>query len=285
MIEGGWFTETLHSGLQQRIEVDEILFRQRTAYQDLVVFKSRRVGRVLALDGVVQTTEADEFAYHEMLAHVPLIAHGAAERVAIVGGGDGGALREVLKHPVERAVMIEIDRGVVDICREHMPMLSDGAFDDPRTDLVIADGVAFMRETDQQFDVIVVDSTDPVGPAVPLFSGDFYRDCAARLTARGILIVQSGVSFVQPDEARATYHRLRDLFADAALYVTQVPTYSFGYMTLGWGCNSPEPRRTPGDTIAARCAALELRTRYYSPDVHTAAFCLPPYIQRAAKGG
>ncbi|CAN0534227.1 unnamed protein product, partial [Laminaria digitata] len=169
-----WFSETLHPGFQQRFEISKILFRSQTELQDLVIFENPYFGRILALDGVIQTTERDEPCYHEMLAHVPILSHGDAREVLIVGGGDGGALRDVLKHKsVKRATMVEIDRSVVDMCAEYMPSLSDGAFDNTRTDIVIADGVKFVAETDRRFDVIIIDSTDPIGPAIPLFSDEF----------------------------------------------------------------------------------------------------------------
>lgn len=274
-----WFSETLHPGFQQRFEISKILFRSKTDLQDLVIFENPYFGRILALDGVIQTTERDEPCYHEMLAHVPILAHGAAREVLIIGGGDGGALRDVLKHrSVARATMVEIDRSVVDMCAEYMPSLSDGAFDDPRTDIVIADGVKFVKETERRFDVIIVDSTDPIGPAIPLFSDEFYADCRNILTRDGIIVCQSGVGFVQPDEARETYQRLDRLYDDAALYLTQVPTYAFGYMTLGWGANSARARQTDAATIQSRFDAARLETRYYTPAIHAGCFSLPAYM-------
>ena len=273
-----WFSETLYPEFRQALQIDEILFEGRTAFQDAVIFRNSRFGRVLTLDGVVQTTEMDEFCYHEMIAHVPIIAHGAAKRVLIIGGGDGGVLREVLKHPVEAAVMIELDETVVNICREHMPSLSAGAFDNPRGDVRFMDGIKFVGETDEKFDVIIVDSTDPIGPGEVLFTEEFYADCARCLTERGILVNQSGVTFMQDQEAAQTHQRLRSLFTDASLYLTQVPTYAAGFMTFGWGCHSPEPRRTSVEEIARRVAKLDLAARYYSPAVHAASFALPGYI-------
>ncbi len=275
----GWFTETLYPEFQQRLQISKILLETRTEFQHLMIFENPRFGRVMALDGIVQTTERDEFCYHEMLAHVPILAHGAAKRVAIVGGGDGGALEEVLKHDVERAVTVEIDAGVIEICREYLPEISNGAFDDPRHELVIADGIRFMKETDETFDVIIVDSTDPDGPSVPLFSQAFYADCRDRLSERGILVTQSGVTFMQEHEARDTHARMNPLFADATLYLTQVPTYGAGYMTLGWGFRGVEPRRAALAEIERRFAAAAIETRYYSPAVHVASFALPGYIE------
>ena len=172
-----WVSETLHDGYQQRFEVSKVLFSEKTEFQDMVIFENPKFGRVLVLDGVIQTTEKDEFIYHEMMVHTPLLANGAAKRVLIIGGGDGGCLREALRHPgVEKVTMVEIDPTVVDLSREYLPMHSDGAFDDPRTDLVIADGLKYVAESAEKFDVIIVDSTDPIGPGEVLFTDAFYRD-------------------------------------------------------------------------------------------------------------
>lgn len=283
-MSGRWFSETLYPDFHQAFEVSRVLYEGRSGFQGIVVFENPRFGRVLVLDGVIQTTERDEFCYHEMIVHVPLIAHGAARRVLIVGGGDGGCLREVLKHPVEKATMVELDDTVVKLCREFMPSLSAGAFDDPRTDLRFMDGIEFMARTEERFDVIIVDSTDPIGPGEVLFTEAFYRDCHRCLTDRGILVTQSGVTFMQADEAAGTFRRMRGLFADAALYVTQVPTYTAGFMTLGWGARSPAPRATPLAELERRVADVGLDTRYYSARVHQAAFALPVYIERLTAG-
>lgn len=274
-----WFVETLYNDHQQRLKITKILHHEKTEFQDLLIFENPRFGKVLALDGIVQTTEGDEFAYHEMLAHVPILAHGAAKRVAIIGGGDGGALEEVLKHDVERAVMIEIDPGVVELSRKFLPTICGDAFDDPRAEVIYTDGIEFMKTTGETFDVIIVDSTDPIGPSIALFEQPFYADCRSRLSDRGILVTQSGVTFMQEHEARDTHARMAPLFADAWLYLTQVPTYGAGFMTLGWGSRSVEPRLTDKGEIERRYAAAGISTRYYNPDVHLASFGLPGYIR------
>lgn len=282
-MSGDWFSETLYPEFQQSLTIDDVLFEGCTAFQDAVIFRNSRFGRVLTLDGVIQTTERDEFCYHEMMAHVPMIAHGAVEKVLIIGGGDGGVLRETLKHPTVQTTMIELDETVVEICREHMPSLSDGAFDNDRADVRFMDGIKFVKETDEKFDVIIVDSTDPIGPGKVLFTDNFYSDCARCLIERGILVTQSGVTFMQGEEARATYQRMTSQFADSSLYITQVPTYAAGFMTFGWGCHSTEPRQTPLYEIERRLAPLDLKTKYYTSAMHVASFALPGYIE-ALKG-
>ncbi|MBK18654.1 MAG: spermidine synthase [Rhodospirillaceae bacterium] len=274
-----WFSETLYADFQQSLLIEEVLFEGRTNFQDVLIFQNPRFGKVLTLDGVIQTTERDEFCYHEMMVHVPMIAHGDVKKLLIIGGGDGGILREALKHPNVQPTMIELDRTVVDICREHLPSLSDGAFENDRADVQFMDGIKFVKETAEKFDVIIVDSTDPIGPGEVLFTDDFYSDCANCLTERGILVTQSGVTYMQSDEARGTYERMRKLFEDSALYITQVPTYSAGFMTFGWGCHSVEPRQTSLEDIEKRLTTLDLNLRYYSAATHVASFALPNYIE------
>ena len=203
-----WFDETLHDGIRQSLTVDRLLHREHTGRQELTIFENRLFGRVLTLDGAIQTTEADEYVYHEMLAHPAILARKAALcsgpedglDILIVGGGDGGCLREVLRHPEVRATQVEIDPRVVELAKTHLPALSDGAFEDPRAELVIADGARFVADTDRRFDVAIVDSTDPVGPGAALFTEDFYRNCKRCLKEGGVLITQNGVPALQGDE-------------------------------------------------------------------------------------
>lgn len=270
-----WFDETLHDDYRQGLKVDRVLYRSDDGLQDLIVFENARFGRVLCLDGVVQTTEGDEFVYHEMLTHVPILAHGAAEDVLIVGGGDGGMAREVLKHPAVRPVMVEIDRDVVDFSKRHLPALSNGAFDDPRLELVIADGCEFVKRTDKRFDVIIVDSTDPIGPGEVLFTAEFYADCKRCLKPGGVVVTQNGVPFVQPGEVTNSYRRLGESFADVHFFRAAIPTYQGGDMAFGWASDDAGLRRQPVETIERRFEAADIETRYYTPDLHVASFALP----------
>jgi len=276
-----WVEETLHPGVRLRLKAERVLYDSRTDLQRIVIFENPQFGRVMTLDGVVQITEGDEFIYHEMLAHVPILAHGAVREVLIVGGGDGGMLEEVLKHrTVERATLVEIDRGVVDLCREYLPAISGKAFDDPRTDLVIADGVEYVNTCARRFDLIIVDSTDPVGPAEVLFGDRFYRRCKACLAPGGILVTQNGVPFLQGPELAGTLNLLRPIFADAACYLAAVPTYMGGPMAFGWASDTPALRTVPQEVLERRLADAGLDLRYYTPAVHLGAFALPGYVAR-----
>lgn len=272
------FAETLHRGYGQHFQVDQVLYREKTDFQDLVIFENPVFGRVLALDGVIQTTERDNHIYHEMLAHVPILAHGAAENVLIIGGGDGGTLREVVKHPLERATMVEIDGAVIELSKRYLPKLSAGAFDDPKAEIMIADGLKFVAETERKYDVIIVDSTDPIGPGEVLFTERFYADCKRCLTPGGVLVTQNGVPLFQPEEVRSGYRKLSGLFSDVGFYLAAVPTYTGGAMALGWATDDAALRGLSVEALQPRFAAAGIQTRYYTPAVHVGSFALPPEV-------
>lgn len=275
-----WMHEKLHPDHAQSLRVDRVLYDSATEHQRLRVFENARFGRVLTLDDVVQTTEGDNFIYHEMMTHVPIFAHGAARRVLIIGGGDGGMAREVLRHrDVAHATMVEIDAGVVDFSKEYLPSLSAGAFEDPRLDLVIADGADFMRTDGAPYDIIIVDSTDPVGPGEVLFTDTFYGHAKRRLAPGGILVTQNGVPFVQGAELTNTMRAFKALFADWGCYMATIPTYAGGPMAFGWGTEGAA-RAVPVDVLRARHDAASFTCDYYTPEVHKAAFALPGYVQR-----
>jgi spermidine synthase len=276
------YKETLYPGYEQHFAMDEVLFEQRTEHQHLVIFRNDRFGRVMALDGVIQTTEADEFIYHEMLTHVPLLAHGNVQDILIVGGGDGGMLREVVKHSqVQRITQVEIDEAVIEMSKQHLPQHSQGAFDDPRVQIVIDDGLNYVRETDARFDVIISDSTDPIGPGESLFTENFYTACRRCLKTGGVLVTQNGVCFMQLDEVVTTARRLRPVFADATFYGASVPTYVGGIMTFAWGSDQTDLRTVSLAELQARFQRANLSTQYYNPAIHQAAFALPQYVLEA----
>lgn len=276
------FTESLSDGYGQTLSVDSLLFEQHTDHQHLIIFENRFFGRVMALDGIVQTTERDEFIYHEMMVHVPMLAHGHVRRVLIIGGGDGGILREVLKHSqVEQVVQVEIDRAVIDLCRTYLPNHSAGAFDDARVEVKIADGVEYVCHAKaDQFDVIISDCTDPIGPGEVLFSSEFYAGCKRLMCPQGIFVAQNGVVFMQPDELINTANRLSPYFCDTRFYTVAVPTYVGGVMALAWGCDDAGSAQLNNTTINQRFITAQINCRYYTPAVHMAAFALPAYIQQ-----
>jgi spermidine synthase len=281
-----WVEEILHRGFRVRLKADQILFDNATEHQRLIIFENADYGRVMMLDGVVQLTTRDEFVYHEMMSHVPLFAHGKASKALIIGGGDGGVLREALKHPeLDSVTLCEIDRGVVDLCRVHFPNVSAGAYDDKRTRIVIADGTKFVAETDERFDVIMVDSTDPIGPGAVLFTKEFYTDCQRCLAPGGILVTQNGLPFLQASELKQSVGYFRGLFRDAFAYLATTPSYFGGPMSFGWATDNAKLRWLKRGKIERRYdKAGAFPTRYWRPDVHVAAFALPTYVRELVEG-
>ncbi len=279
-----FWSETLYDAYGQSFSVDKVYFESKTDHQHLMIFHNAMFGRVMVLDGIVQTTEKDEFIYHEMLTHVPLIAHGQAKRILIIGGGDGGILREVCKHSsVEHVTQVEIDQAVIDMAKEYLPGHSNGAFEDPRANIVIDDGIRFVTETNEKFDVIISDSTDPIGPGEVLFTSPFYEGCKRCLNEGGILATQNGVAFMQPDEVTTTAKRLAPVFKDHSFYGASVPTYVGGIMTFAWASDNSEYRNIDVNTLCQRFEAANIKTNYYNPEVHQASFALPQYIVNALK--
>jgi spermidine synthase len=285
-----WVNETLYPGWGQRFRVTRELARVKSDFQDIMIFESETHGRVMLLDGVVQITEMDEFVYQEMLAHVPLLAHGDARRVLIIGAGDGGVLRRVLQHRnVERAVMVEIDGEVIRLAKEFLPAIAGEAWNDPRAEVLVADGIDYVRRAEAgSFDVVIVDSTDPIGVGEALFTDEFYANVARLLSDRGVVVNQCGVPLMQSDELAETSLRRAKSFPDIWAYAAAVPTYVGGLMTLGWAAKDPAMRTIGADEIRRRAeqAGIVGQTGYWTPEIHAAAFHLPPYIAKhlPAKG-
>jgi spermidine synthase len=285
-MEKNWFDEKLYEnadeiGFKQSLLNTKTVATKKSEFQDIVIFDSSRFGRVLALDGVIQTTTADEFFYHEMFTHVPIIAHGNVKSVLIIGGGDGGILREVLKHKsITRAVMVEIDGDVIDLCQKHMPTLNNGAFASPRAEIKVADGIEYVKTTAEKFDLIIVDSTDPMNVGEVLFTDEFYANAKKCLNSGGLLTTQSGVPFLQVHELKNIQNRLGKLFEYLTFYVVPVPTYIGGFMCLSFASDS-NLKDLDLATIEQRFLQANIEdTKYYNPQIHLASFALPQYIKK-----
>ncbi len=285
MAEERWIAETLFDdlGFRMTFKVKKVLYEVQTEHQHLVLFEHPFFGKMLMLDGATQITKKDEFIYQEMMSHVPLFAHGKARDVLIVGGGDCGIAEEVLKHKtVRHLTQVEIDPAVIEFSKEHFPEFTKPVFADNRFESVIDDGMKYVARTDRRFDAIIVDSTDPQGPGKVLFSAKFYAGCRRCLNKGGVLVTQNGVPIFQLSELTSSIGKFRALFADGACYVAAIPTYVGGHMAMGWASDNKNLRRTPMKTIAARYrSAGSFATRYWSPEMHVAAFALPRFIAEA----
>ena len=277
-MEGGrsvelWFTEkaTEHVGLTCKVK--QTLMRKQSPYQEVAVIETEQFGRMLLLDGVLQTTTADEFVYHEMISHVPLNTHPNPRRVAVIGGGDGGTIREIIKHEaVEKAVLIEIDEQVIQASRQYLPEIASG-LDDERVDILITDGIAHIQESKNTYDVIIVDSTDPVGPAVGLFTPEFYGHVFEALTEDGIMVAQTESPYYEPKLVQRTLAAVGANFPITKLYLAYIPTYPSGMWSFTLGSKRRDPLEIDKEQIQV------LATRYYTPAVHKAAFSLPAFVE------
>ena len=269
-----------HNPWRQTFLMSEKLYEGKSEFQNIVIFQNAEFGRVLALDGIIQTTEADEPFYHEMIVHVPMMAHGRAKRVLIIGGGDGGTLREVLRHKcVEKVTMVDLDGEVVSLSKKYLPNQSKGAFENPKTQLLIQDGIEFVKNTKDKFDVIICDTTDPVGPGEVLFTSDFYANCKKILNQNGLIVTQNGVPFINNGASAVALQNLVPHFKDARFFVTSVPTYVGSFMTFSFATDNPKYHDISVEELSRRLSALDGKMHYYTPEIHKASFALPQYIK------
>ncbi len=274
---GSGYQETLYAEWAQEFAVDRMIHSEKSEFWDLAIFENGRFGRVLAIDGVIQLTEKDEFIYHEMITHVPLLAHGNAKSVLIIGGGDGGALREVLRHEyLERVIQVEIDPSVIELSKKYLPSLSLGAYDNPRAKVVIQDAAKYVKETDQTFDVIICDSCDPEGSASVLFTSEFYGDVKKILNPGGIFVNQNGAPFMQKEELKLTQKNREPHFKYVTFYAASIPTYVGGFMALGWA--SDKKYKVSERVLKDRLSKIKGKMGYYTPAIHRASFALPQYM-------
>lgn len=283
LISDGWFIEknSQWPGQANALQVKEVILHKKTLYQDLMVFESTNWGKVLVLDGVIQLTERDEMSYQEMMAHLPLFAHPEPRQVLIIGGGDGGVLREVCKHScVERAKMCEIDAGVVEASKAYFPTVSC-AFSHPKTDLLIGDGVGFAAsEPDSSYDVIIVDSSDPVGPAEKLFSEEFYATAHRILRPGGILCTQAESLWIHADLIASLVKEKGVPFASAEYASIQVPTYPAGQIGALLCRKAQDGVTTSTCKVPQRQVPSDMSLRYYSSELHGASFVLPAFLKK-----
>ncbi len=268
-----WFTEKQTPSLALSCLVKSTIYREKTKYQDLAILDTVEYGRMLTLDGIIMTTEKDEFFYHEMITHVAMHTHACPEQVLVVGGGDGGTVREVLKHPtVSRVVLAEIDEGVVNAARKYLPTLSQG-LSDPRVEIRITDGILYVREHPGEFDVVIVDSTDPIGPGEVLFTREFYQDVAKALKDGGIMVAQTESPVNNKNLIQKIHRNLQGIFPLVRLYLGPVPTYPSGLWSYTICSKGPDPVAVPDEKF------LALETKYYTPEVHRSAFALPLFVK------
>jgi len=275
-----WFGERERVGLEQRIQVRRVLYEGRSDYQSIRVLDTVPFGRALILDTALQTTEMDEFIYHEMMVHPALISLAQPERVLIVGGGDGGCLRRALEHPLREVVQVELDREVVEVCRSYLPRVSGKAFEDPRVSLLFADGYEFVEEAQEPFDAIIVDLTDPFpsGVSLRLFTAQFYQAVRRILKKEGLMVTQSSSPLLLTDELLRIYANLKAVFPLVRVCLAPVPSYPGVLWSFTLASVGNDPLALDEAAVRRRLEARGISPRYYGPHMHFAAFALPPFL-------
>ncbi|QCI17611.1 polyamine aminopropyltransferase [Buchnera aphidicola (Acyrthosiphon lactucae)] len=274
--------EKLYCHLGQYFLIEKLIYKKKTPHHKVMIFQNSIFGKIMVIDDIVQTTENDEFIYHEMLTHIPIFAHGSIKNVLIIGGGDGGILREVCRHKnIKKITMVEIDINIINLCKKYFPNHSNNAYEDSRLKLVIDDGLNFTKNTKEKFDLIISDSTDPVGCGKNLFISEFYFNCKNCLTQNGIFVAQNGIFFLQKNETILTYKNLKKYFYDTKFYQANIPTYYGGIMMFAWGTNNIEFRKNSFINIQSRIKNTKLAFNYYNAKIHISSFYLPQYILNA----
>jgi spermidine synthase len=277
-----WFTEKHAPGVKFSIQVDRQLCCETSEFQRIDIFESPEFGRFLTLDGYMMLTEKDEFIYHEMIVHVPMAVHPAVRRVLVVGGGDGGVVRELTRYPgVERIDLVEIDRLVVEACKKWLPQTAC-RLDDARVRIYYEDGLKFIRSREDEYDLIIVDSTDPFGPGEGLFTMEFYGNCYKALRRDGIMVNQHESPFYPADAAamQRAHRRIVESFPISRVYQAHIPTYPSGHWLFGFASKQYHPVR---DLRAKEWNSLGIATRYYNTGLHAGAFRLPTYVEELLK--
>jgi spermidine synthase len=275
-MSGLWFTELHGKSSGITVKVKKVLRSIETKFQKLNVYETEDYGKMLTLDDLVMTTEKDEFIYHEMIVHVPLFSHPCPENVLIIGGGDGGTLREVLKHKTVKNVdMVEIDEEVVKASKDFFPNFAK-AFDNPKANLIFDDGIEFVKNKSNIYDIIIVDSTDPINIGEGLFTTEFYTNCKNALKEKGILTNQSESPFHSSEWVKNIFSKLSKAFPIAKLYRAEVPTYPPGIWCFGYCSKSVEPSE---HFQKRRFSEYNLKLKYYNEEIHFAAFALPNFVK------
>lgn len=272
-----WFTEYYTKNARFSIKIDKPVISLNSEFQRIDIFDSYAFGRVLVLDGYLMLTEKDEFIYHEMMTHIPMAVNPEIRDVLVIGAGDGGVIRELTKYEtIKRIDMAEIDKLVVDLCKKYLPQTAC-KLDDPRVHIYYEDGLKFVRSKNNEYDLIIVDSTDPFGPGEDLFTREFYGNCYKALKSDGILINQHESPYYPNDAlaAQKTHNRIKSIFPLAKVYQAHLPTYPSGHWLFGFASKGLDPI----DDLSSNWSMLGINTRYYNTELHKGCFALPTYVK------
>lgn len=281
-----WFCEDLFGDVSQLIRVEKVLFKKTTRgdngekLQELLILKTHRFGKMLSLDGIVQLTQADEKYYHEPFAHCALFFHPNPKKILIIGGGDGALLRETRKHSVEAITLVDIDKDVIELTKKYIPEIAGNSWEDKRLKIFTEDGAKFVKNTKEKYDIIFLDTPDPIGPAKSLFQDDFYRDCSKIISNGGIIMRQTGSSVFQPEEMPINFRQMENFFGKATVFLTAVPTYIGGYFTFVAASKRKNIFKKSLKEIEKKFKKTKLETKWYTPEMHLASMALPGEIKQ-----
>jgi spermidine synthase len=273
-----WYSEEHTKNVKLSIRVEKQLYSKSSEFQRIDIFDSKEFGRFLTLDGFMMITEKDEFIYHDMITHVPMAVHPDVKKVLVIGAGDGGVIRELAKYDcIERIDVAEIDEMVVEVCKKYLQQTACG-FDDKRVNVFYQDGLKFIRKHEDEYDLIIVDSTDPFGPGEGLFTKEFYGNCFKALKDDGIMVNQQESPFYEDDAIamKRAHKRIVESFPISKVYQAHIPTYPSGHWLFGFASKKYHPIN---DLNAEKWNALGLKTKYYNTNLHKGAFYLPNYVE------
>jgi spermidine synthase len=274
-----WYTEKQTENFGITAKIKETLHTEKSEFQDIAMLDTLQWGKMLVLDGMVMTTDKDEFVYHEMISHIALNTHPNPKKVLVVGGGDGGAIREIVKHPsVEKAVLAEIDGRVIEVSKQYLPQIASELTGNPRVDVQVIDGIKHVQENKNEYDVILVDSTEPVGPAVGLFARDFYQAIFEALKEDGIMVAQTESPWFNQELIRRVYKDIAAIFPVTRLYTVSIPTYPSGLWSFTMGSKKYDPLHVDEAKLFD-----PPNTKYYSPSIHKSIFRLPKFVEELLK--
>lgn len=276
-IENGYYHEITPSGFGIAIKAGKVLFSKQSDFQKVEIFESESsLGRVLTLDDLMMTTEGDEYHYHEMIAHVAMMQHKKPENILVIGGGDGGTVREVLKHKtVKKVVLCEIDGMVIESCREFLPTIACG-LSDPRVEIKVEDAIEFIKDKKNEYDIVLIDSTDPIGPGEGLFTDEFYTNVKNSLKEGGIMVAQSESPFTNKEEIKKMYDLLKKVFPICSTYTSNIPTYPGGYWAWAFCSREVKPLEYFNEE---RANEIIPTCKIYNKEYHNARFALPNYLK------
>lgn len=280
-----WFYDNYGEFLGYRIglQTRKILYSKKNKFQTIKIFETRDWGRILTIDKTIQTTERDEFVYHEMISHVPIFLHPDPQNVLIIGGGDGGVLKEVLRHKIKKAVLVEIDKDIIESSKKFLKKIHEDSFYDKRAEIIVGDGIKYVKNQKNVFDVIIIDCTDPVGPAKDLFSKEFYNNTNTALTENGILVTQSGGVFIHEDELLNSFKKISRVFSKTAIYLAPIPTYPATLWSFVIASKNVDLIKQSQSEIERRYNLIKNNFKFYNPEVHKASFALPEFIKKYLK--